>query len=261
MSVISFDKVSFIQQGKMILKDLNWQVEKGQTWAILGLNGSGKTTLLKLIMAEHWASQGQISILGKTFGKEDMTDIRTKIGVVGTFISERLPKNMVAEKIVLTGKYKSSILYKAYGENELDQARQMLIALGGEHLLGRIYASLSQGERQLLLIARSLMDDPDIIILDEATSGLDLFAREKLLTQIEKISQLPHAPTVIYVTHHAEEITSHMSHVLLLRQGQIIAQGAKKDVLTEDALSHFYQNPVTILPIDDDRIYIQPRLT
>jgi len=260
MSVISFNDVSFVRQGKSILKDLNWQVEKGQTWAILGLNASGKTTLLKLIMAEHWASQGQISILGKTFGQTDVTSIRTRIGVVGSFIAERLPKNMLAEKIVLTGKYKSSILYKAYGDKELDLARQTLISLGAEQLLGRIYASLSQGERQLLLIARSLMEDPDIIILDEATSGLDLFAREKLLTQIANISLLPHAPTLIYVTHQAEEITKQISHVLLLRQGQIIAQGLKKEVLTEEILSDFYQNPVNILPIDDDRIYIHPRL-
>lgn len=260
MAIISFDNVSFKQQGNTILKDLNWQVQKGETWAILGLNGSGKTTLLKLIMSENWASKGQISVLGKVFGKEDMTAIRTKIGIVGSFISERLPKHMMAEKIVLTGKYKSSILYKAYGNAELEEARQMLISLGGEHLLGRIYANLSQGEKQLLLIARSLMEDPDIIILDEATSGLDLFAREKLLAQIEKISQLPHAPTVIYVTHHAEEITQQMSHILLLRQGEIIAQGPKKEVLKEDILSDFYQHPVAIIPIDGNRVYIHPRI-
>ncbi|MFC5630642.1 MULTISPECIES: ABC transporter ATP-binding protein [Streptococcus] len=259
MAIISFDNVSFRQQGKTILKNINWQVESGQTWAILGLNGSGKTTLLKLIMAEHWPSHGQISILDKSFGQEDMTSIRNRIGVVGSFISERLPKNMLAEKIVLTGKYKSSILYKAYGEVELNEARHMLLSLGGEHLLGRIYASLSQGEKQLLLIARSLMENPDIIILDEATSGLDLFAREQLLAQIGKISQLPHAPTVIYVTHHAEEITKQMSHVLLLRQGKIIAQGKKKDILKEDTLSTFYQNPVTIIPIDEDRVYVHPK--
>ncbi|MGT2742933.1 ABC transporter ATP-binding protein [Streptococcus plurextorum] len=261
MAVISLQEVDYLCQGKLILENINWQVEKGETWALLGLNGSGKTSLLKLIMAEHWASKGQINILGKTFGQEDMTAIRTKIGIVGTFISERLPKNMKAEQIVLTGKYKSSILYKAYGEPELNQARQMLISLGGEHLLGRIYASLSQGEKQLILIARSLMENPDIIILDEATSGLDLFAREKLLAQIEQISKLPHAPTVIHVTHHSEEITKQVSHVLLLRQGKIVAQGPKKDVLTEDILSDFYQNPVTIFPIDQDRIYIQPKLS
>ena len=184
-------------------------------WAILGLNGSGKTSLLKLITAEYWTSQGSVEVLGNQFGGTDISNMRTKIGIVGSFIAERLSPHMLAEKIVLTGKYKSSILYTEYGEKELEEARQMLISIGGEHLLGRIYASLSQGEKQLLLIARSLMESPEILILDEATSGLDLFAREKLLTQIEQITSLPNAPTIIYVTHHAEEITRSFTHVLL----------------------------------------------
>lgn len=119
-------------------------------------------------MAEYWKTDGEVEVLGTPFGGTDISDIRTKIGIVGSFIAERLPANMLAEKIVLTGKYKSSILYKEYGEKELDEARQMLISIGGEHLLGRIYASLSQGEKQLLLIARSLMENPEILILDEA---------------------------------------------------------------------------------------------
>lgn len=259
MDIISFNKVSYRQQGQTILNNIDWHVQKGESWAILGLNGSGKTSLLKLLIAEQWASHGQISVLGKVFGQEDMTAIRTKIGVVGSFISERLPKHLLAEKIVLTGKYKSSILYKAYDESDLNQAKDMLISLGGKHLIGRIYASLSQGEKQLLLIARSLMENPDIIILDEATSGLDLFAREQLLAQIVNIRHLPHAPTIIYVTHHAEEITEHLSHVLLLRQGEVIAQGQKKDVLKEDILSDFYQHPVRVISVDDNRVYIHPQ--
>ena len=160
------------------MNNVTWQVNKGEHWAILGLNGSGKTSLLKLITAEYWTSQGSMEVLGNQFGGTDISNIRTKIGIVGSFIAERLSPHMLAEKIVLTGKYKSSILYTEYGEKELEEARQMLISIGGEHLLGRIYASLSQGEKQLLLIARSLMESPEILILDEATSGLDLFARE-----------------------------------------------------------------------------------
>lgn len=258
MLQLKLQNVSLERQHKTLLKNLNWEVKKGENWAILGLNGSGKTTLLKLIMAEHWKTAGDMEVLGTAFGGTDISDMRTKIGIVGSFIAERLPSNMVAEKIVLTGKYKSSILYKEYGETELDEARQMLISIGGEHLLGRIYASLSQGEKQLLLIARSLMENPEILILDEATSGLDLFAREKLLTQIEQISSLANAPTILYVTHHAEEITQSMTHVLLLKKGEIIAQGPKNDVLTEDTLTDFYDQPVSIIPLGDERIYIKP---
>ena len=258
MIQLSLTNVSLERQNKKLLNNVTWQVNKGEHWAILGLNGSGKTSLLKLITAEYWTSQGSVEVLGNQFGGTDISNMRTKIGIVGSFIAERLSPHMLAEKIVLTGKYKSSILYTEYGEKELNEARQMLISIGGEHLLGRIYASLSQGEKQLLLIARSLMESPEILILDEATSGLDLFAREKLLTQIEQITSLPNAPTIIYVTHHAEEITRSFTHVLLLKKGQIIAEGPKNEVLTETILSDFYDQKVSIVPLGDDRIYIKP---
>ena len=258
MIQLSLTNVSLERQNKKLLNNVTWQVNKGEHWAILGLNGSGKTSLLKLITAEYWTSQGSVDVLGNQFGGTDISNMRTKIGIVGSFIAERLSPHMLAEKIVLTGKYKSSILYTEYGEKELEEARQMLISIGGEHLLGRIYASLSQGEKQLLLIARSLMESPEILILDEATSGLDLFAREKLLRQIEQITNLPKAPTILYVTHHAEEITRSFTHVLLLKKGNIIAQGPKEQVLTEDILSNFYDQKVSIVPLGDDRIYIKP---
>lgn len=258
MIQLSLTNVSLERQNKKLLNNVTWQVNKGEHWAILGLNGSGKTSLLKLITAEYWTSQGSMEVLGNQFGGTDISNIRTKIGIVGSFIAERLSPHMLAEKIVLTGKYKSSILYTEYGEKELEEARQMLISIGGEHLLGCIYASLSQGEKQLLLIARSLMESPEILILDEATSGLDLFAREKLLTQIEQITSLPNAPTIIYVTHHAEEITRSFTHVLLLKKGNIIAKGPKNEVLTEEILSDFYDQPVSIVPLGDERVYIKP---
>ena len=258
MIQLSLTNVSLERQNKKLLNNVTWQVNKGEQWAILGLNGSGKTSLLKLITDEYWTSQGSMEVLGNQFGGTDISNIRTKIGIVGSFIAERLSPHMLAEKIVLTGKYKSSILYTEYGEKELEEARQMLISIGGEHLLGRIYASLSQGEKQLLLIARSLMESPEILILDEATSGLDLFAREKLLTQIEQITSLPNAPTIIYVTHHAEEITRSFTHVLLLKKGNIIAKGPKNEVLTEEILSDFYDQPVSIVPLGDERVYIKP---
>ena len=258
MIQLSLTNVSLERQNKKLLNNVTWQVNKGEHWAILGLNGSGKTSLLKLITAEYWTSQGSVEVLGNQFGGTDISNMRTKIGIVGSFIAERLSPHMLAEKIVLTGKYKSSILYTEYGEKELEEARQMLISIGGEHLLGRIYASLSQGEKQLLLIARSLMESPEILILDEATSGLDLFAREKLVTQIEQITSLPNAPTIIYVTHHAEEITRSFTHVLLLKKGNIIAKGPKNEVLTEEILSDFYDQPVSIVPLGDERVYIKP---
>mgnify|MGYP001055380299 CR=1 FL=1 len=258
--MLKLEKVTGGYANIPVLKDVTFEVADGELVGLIGLNGAGKSTLLRLLTADFFPSEGQAEILGYSFGNGDITGLRKQIGIVSSFITERLPKHMTAEKIVLTGKYKSSILYKAYGDKELQEAKDMLISLGAGELIGRQYHGLSQGEKQICLIARSLMEDPDIIILDEATVGLDLFAREKLLRQIDRITSLPHAPLVLYVTHHAEEITENMDHILLLRQGKIVAQGAKNDIITPEVLADFYQNPVQIIPIDDHRFYINPLL-
>ncbi|HHT7631012.1 TPA: ABC transporter ATP-binding protein [Streptococcus suis] len=258
--IISMKNVHYKRQGKTILEDINWEFRKGERWAILGLNGAGKSTLLRILMAEFWKTSGDLTVLGVEFGKGDIPSLRTKIGVVGSFLAERFPIDLTAEQIVLTGKYKSSILYREYGQAELDEAIDMLKTIKAEHLIGRAYASLSQGERQLLLIARSLMEEPAILILDEATVGLDLLARERLLHHIDYLYQLPTAPAIIYVTHHAEEITDNFTHVLLLKDGMVLAQGPKEDILTPELLSDFYGNQVELIDLGEGRLFIKPIL-
>ncbi|MEG3265424.1 ABC transporter ATP-binding protein [Streptococcus suis] len=258
--IISMKNVHYKRQGKTILEDINWEFRKGERWAILGLNGAGKSTLLRILMAEFWKTSGDLTVLGVEFGRGDIPSLRTKIGVVGSFLAERFPIDLTAEQIVLTGKYKSSILYREYGQAELDEAIDMLKTIKAEHLIGRTYASLSQGERQLLLIARSLMEEPAILILDEATVGLDLLARERLLHHIDYICQLPTAPAIIYVTHHTEEITDNFTHVLLLKDGMVLAQGPKEDILTPELLSDFYGNQVELIDLGEGRLFIKPIL-
>lgn len=258
--IISMKNVSYRRQGKNLLEDINWEFKEGERWAILGLNGAGKSTLLRILMAEFWKSSGDLTVLGVEFGRGDIPSLRTKIGVVGSFLAERFPIDLTAEQIVLTGKYKSSILYKEYGQAEIDEATAMLREIRAGHLIGQTYASLSQGERQLLLIARSLMENPAILILDEATVGLDLLARERLLQHIDHICQLPTAPAIIYVTHHAEEITSNFSHVLLLKEGKVLTQGPKEKILTPELLGDFYGNQVELIELGEERIFIKPIL-
>ncbi|NQP65762.1 ABC transporter ATP-binding protein [Streptococcus suis] len=258
--IISMKNVSYRRQGKNLLEDINWEFKEGERWAILGLNGAGKSTLLHILMAEFWKSSGDLTVLGVEFGRGDIPSLRTKIGVVGSFLAERFPIDLTAEQIVLTGKYKSSILYKEYGQAEIDEATAMLREIRAGHLIGRTYASLSQGERQLLLIARSLMENPAILILDEATVGLDLLARERLLQHIDHICQLPTAPAIIFVTHHAEEITSNFSHVLLLKEGKVLTQGPKEKILTPELLGDFYGNQVELIELGEERIFIKPIL-
>lgn len=200
-SLIELKDVTLRKEGKNLLSRLNWTVNKGETWAILGLNGAGKSTLLRLLMAEYWKTEGEVSVLGTQFGQGGIPELRKRIGVVSSFISERIPESLSPEEIVLTGKYKSSILYTAYGEKELEEARSMLRRIGAASLIGRKYRTLSQGEKQTILIARSLMEEPDLLIFDEASSGLDLFAREAIFQLIQQIKQMEKAPTILFVTH------------------------------------------------------------
>lgn len=246
MSIISLKDVTFIRNHQTILKNINWTVKKNEHWAILGRNGSGKSSLIKLIMAENWKTSGDLTVLGTRFGHDKIPELRQKIGIVGSFIAERFRPDIVAENLVLTGKYNASMLYRAFSESDLDTARNLMRQIGASRLIGRIYGTLSQGEKQLLLIARSLMIDPEILILDEATSGLDLFAKTRLLEQLHHITQLEKAPTLLYITHHPDEMTSDFNKVLFLRDGQIVNSGAPKELLNEAALSNFYQEPVQV---------------
>lgn len=259
--ILSMQQLSYRKQGKTILDNLSWEYKKGEQWAILGLNGAGKSTLLRIITAEFWKSSGELSVLGVHFGTGNIPSLRKKIGIVSSFLMERFPNDLSAEQIVLTGKYKSSILYQEYSQDEEQEALDMLHSIKASHLIGRTYASLSQGERQLLLIARSLMAEPELLIFDEATVGLDLLSRERLLTHIDYICHLPKAPAIIYVTHHAEEITHSITHVLLLKEGKIIAQGPKETILSPDILQTFYHQPVELIPLGEDRLFIKPRLS
>ncbi|MGO2072644.1 ABC transporter ATP-binding protein [Lactococcus lactis subsp. lactis] len=229
-----------------MLKDITWKVNAGENWVILGLNGSGKSSLLKLILAEEWKTSGEITVLNTQFGNGEIPKLRKRISVVGSFIAERFQPNIKAENLVYTEKFNSNMLYKPYTDQELDEARQLLRQMGAKSLIGRNYASLSQGEKQVLLIARSLILKPELLILDEATNGLDLFAKEKLLKQLQQINQLKTAPTLIYISHHPDEITDIFTHLLLLREGKVIQSGKKENLLNEKILTDFYQEKVEV---------------
>lgn len=258
MRIISLENVDFTRNQQHILENINWTVEKGEHWAILGLNGSGKSCLLKLIMAENWKTSGEITVLNTRFGLDRIPELRAKIGIVGSFIAERFRPDIVAENLVLTGRYNASMLYRAFSENDLDAARDLMRQIGAAHLIGRIYGTLSQGEKQLLLIARSLMIQPEILILDEATNGLDLFAKERLLDKLHQITQLKNAPTLLYITHHPDEITADFQKILLLREGKIVNSGATSEILTETTLTDFYQMPVAVTRVNE-KYFVIPK--
>lgn len=242
--VIDVKNVSVIRDSKYILKEVNWSVRKNEHWAILGLNGSGKTTLLHMINGYLFPSKGELRVLGKTFGKYDLRELRKSIGWVSTALQERLYGNETAEEIVISGKYASIGLLKKPSQKDKETARDLLDKLSSSHLRNRIYKTLSQGEKQRILIARGLMSSPKLLILDEPCTGLDIFAKEQLLADIETLSNTPDSPTLIYVTHQTEEILPIFKHTLLMRRGEIHSSGLTSEILTEENLTDFFETKI-----------------
>ncbi|MBW7473847.1 ABC transporter ATP-binding protein [Paenibacillus oenotherae] len=245
-NVIQLQNVHWRNGSSHLLRDVSWQVKPGEHWALLGLNGSGKTTLLKMINGYIWPSEGTVSVLGHRFGEVDLRDLRKLIGWVSSSLQEQLYGTDKAQHVVISGKYATIGLYERLSEEDLGQAEGLMKTLGCGHLWDREFRTCSQGEKQKLLIARALMAQPRILILDEPCNGLDLFSREKLLDSIEELTLQERTPTLIYVTHHTEEILPVFSHTLLLRKGEAVEQGRTEKIMDGVTLSHFFEAPVVV---------------
>ncbi|MCR3957108.1 MAG: ABC transporter ATP-binding protein [Gudongella sp.] len=253
--VISIKDVSISRNAKYILKDIDWTVKDGEHWAILGLNGSGKTTLLNMINGYIFPSKGDVSVLGKSFGGYDLRELRKSIGWVSTALAEKLYGNETATEIVVSGRYASIGLFEDPMDEDVENSMEIMDLLDCGHLSDRLYNTLSQGEKQRVLIARGLMAKPELLILDEPCSGLDMFSREKLLSTIDKLGRSENAPTLIYVTHQTEEILPIFSHTLLMRRGEVHSKGYTKDLLTQENLTDFFETQVNC-SISKDRYLV-----
>ena len=259
MPIIELEDVSYIREKNPLLQQINWTINPGEHWAILGLNGAGKTLLLQIITGNLWPSKGKVTVLGEVFGQTSIPELSKRIGWVSTALQVRLRMNETAENIVLSGKFASIGLYQHYTLEELQQAKQVLMSLGAATVIGKTYQQLSQGERQIVLIARALMAKPALLILDEPCTGLDLFAREELLQRIEKLASEPHAPTILFVTHHTEEIMPFISHIALLKEGHFFKQGPREELLQSALLQAFYQRAIEVTPYTEERYMITPK--
>lgn len=242
--IVELHNVSVIRNYEYLLKDINWKIKKGEHWAIYGLNGAGKTMLLNMLNGYIFPSKGKVKILGKTIGQYDMRKLRKSIGWVSSSIQERFHDNSTAMDIVMSGKFATVDLYDETTENDRINAKKCLEKLNALTLANREYRTFSQGEKQRILIARGLMAQPELLILDEPCTGLDIIAREKLLEIIRKLSEDKNAPTLIYVTHHTEEILPTFSHTLLLKKGEVYSSGITNEILTEENLSKFLEVPI-----------------
>lgn len=246
--IIELNNVSLKRNGQWILRDMNWKAKRGEHWVIYGLNGAGKTALLNLLNGYFFPTEGKVNVLGSEFGKIDLREhVRKKIGLVSSSLQERLYKTDSAYEIVLSGSFASIGLYETPSEEMREKAKGLLAQLGCMEYADRDYQTLSQGERQRILIARALMNDPEILILDEPANALDFLAKEQLLETIEKIAVLSNGPTLLYVTHHLEEILPVFEKTLLLKKGKVFAEGNTKEILSRETLSDFLGVPVDVI--------------
>ncbi|MEH7094535.1 ABC transporter ATP-binding protein [Neobacillus vireti] len=251
--VVQLENVSLRRDGKRILQDINWEMKKGEHWVLFGLNGSGKTAILNLLNAYNFPTKGKITVLDLEFGKTYLGEkLRKQIGFVSSSLQEKFHPDDNAFEVVLSGAFASIGLYETPSDEIRENAINLLEELGCMEYANRDYTTLSQGEKQRVLIARALMANPSLLILDEPTNGLDFIAREQLLESVERITKKPDAPTMIYVTHHVEEILPAFSKTLLLNKGQVFAAGETKAMISSDMLTQYFNLPVKV-QWDNDR--------
>jgi iron complex transport system ATP-binding protein len=235
-----------VERDAVILHEVNWRVECGQHWVILGANGSGKTSLLSVLTGYLAPTAGTISVLGETYGRADWRELRTRIGLVSSSIRQLMPPHENALDAVASGRRAMIGMWGEVAEADARRAAEILREVEAEYLSERPWRFLSQGERQRVLIGRALMADPRLLVLDEPCAGLDPVAREHFLAFIERLLGRPDAPTLVLVTHHVEEIVAGFTHVLVLRAGRVLAAGSRESVMTSATLSRAFDAPLRL---------------
>ena len=244
--LLEIDGIRVLREESVILGGVDWRVERGQHWVVLGPNGCGKTSLLKVLLGYLTPSEGEMRVLGREYGAYDWRELRRHIGLVSSALQASVPPNEPALFTVASGARAQLDLWGDPTPAETRAARAQLLRAGAGSLEMRAWGVLSQGERQRVLIARALMAKPRLLILDEPCAGMDPVAREAFLARMESIAREPRGPALALVTHHVEEITESFTHALLLREGRVVAAGPRAEVLTEKNLGKTFGAPVKL---------------
>lgn len=242
--MIQLEQIRFQREERTILDDVNWSVHPGEHWVLLGRNGSGKTTLLELITAYQFPSSGTVRVLGHTYGQCDVREVRQRIGYISQSLVEKLTLRDPVWEVVATGAYAWLRFYQEIPKEVKERAHQLLEEFHLGRLADQPLAVCSQGERKKIMLARALMGDPELLIMDEPCSGLDIYEREKLLEDMALLSGRDLG--IVYVTHHSEEIIPLFTHVALLHEGRMVASGLKREVMTPELLSETFDMPVQV---------------
>ena len=249
--LIDFRGVSLHRNGHTMVGPLDWAVELDERWVIIGPNGAGKTSLLRVAAAVEHPSTGVAFVLGERLGRVDVSELKSRIGFSSSALAQRVPSDEVVRDLVVSAAYAVLGRWRErYEDVDYQRVADMLESLGAEHLVDRTYGTLSEGERKRVLIARALMTDPELLLLDEPAAGLDLGGREELVARLTDLAADPDAPAIVLVTHHVEEIPPGYTHCLLLSEAQVVAAGLLPDVLTSENLSTAFGQSIALEVVD-----------
>jgi len=239
--------VSVVREGATLLAGIDWTVEEGERWVVLGPNGAGKTTLLAVASAALFPSSGTVTLLDERYGEVDLGELRTRVGLSSAALSDRIPPHERAVDVVVTAAHGVVGRWvETYDGADVERATELLARVGLRAFVDRRYGSLSEGERKRVLLARSLMTDPEILYLDEPAAGLDLGAREALLRLLTRLAATSGATPIVLVTHHVEEIPRGTTHALLLARGRVVASGPVAQVVTSEHLTGAFGIPLVV---------------
>lgn len=245
--ILRFEQVDLVRNGRYLLSNVTFSIDPSQHWVILGPNGAGKSTLFAIASARTRPSSGTAVVLGCELGNTDMRILRSRIGMGSSAVGSQMRGDFLAYEVVLTGLYGDlAPWWHVYGEQDIAKAHQLLALAGVEKLANQKFETLSAGEAQQILIARALMMDPKLFLLDEPTSGMDLGARELFLKRLSRLFSIYHDVALLMITHHVEDIPSFATHALLLKEGSVAATGEIDSVLTSDNLTHVFDYPLSV---------------
>ena len=246
-AVLEFAGVTVRRGGATLLDAVDWSVGVDERWVILGPNGAGKTTLLQVASAQIHPTSGVAGILDEVLGTVDVFELRPRIGLTSAALAERIPRDERVRDVVVSASYAVLGRWREeYDDLDHDRAADLLVEVGVSHLADRTFGTLSEGERKRVQIARALMADPELLLLDEPAAGLDLGGREDLVSTLSVLATDPTAPTTVLVSHHVEEIPPGFTHALLLRQGAVVASGPIPETVTEEHLSATFGMPLVL---------------
>jgi iron complex transport system ATP-binding protein len=247
VAVVEFADVTVRRGRATLLDQISWRVAEGERWVILGPNGAGKTTLLQVAAAQIHPTDGVAGILDEVLGTVDVFELRPRIGLTSAALAERIPRGELVRDVVVSASYAVVGRWReAYDDLDHDRARELLASVRADHLLDRTFGTLSEGERKRVQIARALMADPELLLLDEPAAGLDLGGREDLVVTLSALALDAASPATVLVSHHVEEIPPGFTHALLLRAGRVVAAGPIREVVTEEHLAETFDMPLVL---------------